>query len=196
MIDSSLDGLSQSVEQKCARIPTLEDHLDLQSLQRKPCMTDCVHRKKAVSSQSQELEALEARLRETEERLRQKQSRTSSPSSLNSGRNTPHRRQAIGRAFSEQRSEKEQAIATSPLATQPVASQSRPPTGKAPSYSVPPMPGAMPQTPGETGTSDYVMVDEDGAQQRGKTSVNGFNQKDRENVARQPTRRPPSQPAK
>ncbi|KAA6415038.1 MAG: hypothetical protein FRX48_01789 [Lasallia pustulata] len=49
MIDSNLAGLAQSVEQK----------------------------KQAVSSQSQELEALEARIRETEERLKQKQSKIS-----------------------------------------------------------------------------------------------------------------------
>ncbi|KAI9795444.1 MAG: hypothetical protein M1825_001462 [Sarcosagium campestre] len=55
-------------------------------------------KKKAVSSQSQELEALEARLRETEERLKQRQSISRGPSPLpawTERSNTPQRRKAV-----------------------------------------------------------------------------------------------------
>ncbi|KAI9872551.1 MAG: hypothetical protein M1830_001485, partial [Pleopsidium flavum] len=93
-------------------------------------------------------------------------------------------------------SDRKRPTATGPLSTQAPSSQSRPSTGKAPSYSIPPMPGAMPQTPGETGTSDYVMVDRgDEKQHYDKTHVKEFNQRNRENIAPQPTRRPPPQPA-
>ncbi|MCJ1230505.1 hypothetical protein MMC12_007179 [Toensbergia leucococca] len=61
MADRNLDGLVQSVEQK----------------------------KKAVSSQTRELEAIEARLRETEERLKQSQPRIPGNEHGNSQRRRP-----------------------------------------------------------------------------------------------------------
>ena len=152
-------------------------------------------RKKAVSSQSQELEALEARLRETEERLKQRRSRNSSPSSSSNGRNTSHRRAPIGRTFSGQGGEAEQAAVTSPLATQPPSTQSRPPTAQSPSYSIPSIPGAMPQTPAEMVSSDYVMVDScDSLQRAENANASKFDGSKSDYVAPQPTRRPPSKP--
>jgi len=74
-----------------------------------------------VSSQSAELEALEARLRETEERLREKQSQKSSPAPRATGDlNPPHRRQPLGDTFAAHESEHiQQPSVSSPLAAQP-----------------------------------------------------------------------------
>lgn len=153
-----------------------------------------MYRKKAVSSQSQELEALEARLRETEERLKQRRSRNSSPSSPGNSRNTTHRRPPIDRTFSGG-DNTEQAVATSPLATQPPSTQSRPLTAQSPSYSVPRIPGAMPQTPAENGSSDYVMVNrDDGTQRQEIANAARFNGRKSENIASHPTRRAPPKP--
>lgn len=147
-----------------------------------------------MSSQSQELEALEARLRETEERLKQRRSRNSSPSSPGNGKNTTHRRPPVGRTFSGGR-ETEQAVATSPLATQPPSTQSRPPTAQSSSYSVPRIPGAMPPISVENGSSDSVMVDRnDGTQRQENASTARFNGRKSENVAPHPTRRAPPKP--
>lgn len=75
-----------------------------------------------MTSQSLELEALEARLRETEEKLKQKTSRPSS-SSGNIGDNTPSPKgQALCSEFGMH--ERHQR---SPLATQPPASTEEPP---------------------------------------------------------------------
>jgi len=135
MIDSDLDGLSNSVEQK----------------------------KKVVSSASQELEALEARLRETEELLKKRQTGSASRSpAATSGRNSPHRRTPLGAAFSPDAG-KESTPPTSPLSRQqPTEAGSRPVPVKESSYNVPPMPGRLPPTPGEGGRNDYVMVDKTG----------------------------------
>ncbi|MCJ1372864.1 hypothetical protein MMC20_004090 [Loxospora ochrophaea] len=136
-MDNSLDGLVESVEQK----------------------------KKAVTSQSQELEALEARLRETEERLKLKQSRSSSPAPRNSGYNSPLRQPPFGRVINGKENDRLPAAVTSPLATQPPSSQSRPSTAKSRSYGMPPMPGAMPETPGDSSSVDYVMIGRDSNRQ-------------------------------
>lgn len=83
-------------------------------------------RKQAVSSQSAELEALEVRLRETEERLKERQSRTSSPAGRAAGGiNSPHRRQPLGNTFDGQENDRLQSSSTtSPLATQAQSPQS------------------------------------------------------------------------
>ena len=52
-------------------------------------------RKKDVDSQTKELEALQARLRETENRLKEKVSRNSSPAGRNDDRSSPHQRQGL-----------------------------------------------------------------------------------------------------
>lgn len=102
-------------------------------------------RKQAVDSQNQELEALEARLRETEERLRQKQSVNSSPAAKAGANNTSYQTQPLGATFSGRDGNRSQDAATIPLATQP----RRPlPTFRETSYQTPLMPGALPQTPG------------------------------------------------
>ena len=84
-------------------------------------------RKQAVSSQSQELEALEARLRETEERLKQKQSKISSQAGVSGGHSSPHRRQPNGTTFSEYQDDKLRAAPVNPLGVQSPSSQSQPP---------------------------------------------------------------------
>lgn len=77
-----------------------------------------------MSSQSAELEAIEARLRETEERLKEKQSRTSSPAGKAAGgANSPLRRQPLGDTFRAHENDRvQQASAPSPLAAQAPAS--------------------------------------------------------------------------
>ncbi|MCJ1368222.1 hypothetical protein MMC16_007363 [Acarospora aff. strigata] len=181
MIDNSLDGLKQSVEKKWAFINILPQIAKL--------------RKKAVSSQSQELEALEARLRETEERLKQRRSRTSSPSSSNNARNTSHRRPGIGRAFGGRGSETEPASVTSPLAGHPPISQSPPSTDLSSPHPVLPMPGAMPQTPGETGSGDYVMVNRHQiTQHHADSAAKEIDERGIGTTPSPPTRRAPPQP--
>ena len=72
-----------------------------------------------MSSQNAELEAIEAKLRQTEERLREK-SRTSSPTGrAGAGTNSPHRRQPLGSTFGGQENDRlQQSSAASPLASQ------------------------------------------------------------------------------
>lgn len=59
-----------------------------------------------MNSQSQELEALEARLRETEERLKQKGGGSSPGTARQKSGNTPHRRQPLGGTFTGQENER------------------------------------------------------------------------------------------
>lgn len=141
-----------------------------------------VFRKRAVSSQTSELEALEARLKATEERLKQKQAM----SYANRGSQSPRQRAPLGDTFSSAAEEPQRSQnQTSPLATEfrsrtPI----RPQTGKkepsnTTSAGAPPMPGALPPTPGasegesassdgdgdEVGdrvSADYVVVAKDG----------------------------------
>lgn len=84
-------------------------------------LTTC--RKQAVSSQSAELEALEAKLRETEERLKERKSRTSSPAGRNAGvASSPHARRPLGNTFNGQENDRlQQSSGTSSLAAQPPA---------------------------------------------------------------------------
>jgi hypothetical protein len=117
---------------------------------------DLLRRKKAVSSQTSELEALEARLRATEERLKAAASNKSP-----SGRSSPKVRTPLGDTFAQSPTK---ASATSPLASEFEKAGSRPVTanrpktgeGRPPSgwrqgqedVDVPPMPGQLPPTPG------------------------------------------------
>jgi chromosome segregation ATPase len=95
------------------------------------------NRKQAVTTQTQELEALEARLRATEERLNQAKEGNSPPRRKDSHTKTP-----LQSTFSEQ--DTARLGAASPLA-QKTAN----------------MPGALPQTPTPTSTTsaDYVLVE-------------------------------------
>ncbi|MCJ1338363.1 hypothetical protein MMC09_003650 [Bachmanniomyces sp. S44760] len=138
MIDDHLDGLAKSVEQK----------------------------KKAVTTQNAELEALEARLRKTEERLKAQQSRSSSPAGGRSGYNSPNR-PSVGRLPSTQGT---QAGTSSPLAS----STQRPAPVVANSFR-PHIPGALPESPTESPNNDYVMVDH--GQEGSNASRDGHNQR-------------------
>lgn len=84
-------------------------------------------RKQAVSSQSQELEALEARLRETEERLKQKQTKISSYPDVGGRQSSPHRRQPVGTAFGTHEDDMPQVAFPSPRGTQSSLSQAEQP---------------------------------------------------------------------
>ncbi|KAI9770722.1 MAG: hypothetical protein M1840_002972 [Geoglossum simile] len=91
MIDSSVDTLAVSVDKK----------------------------KQAVSSQSQELEALEARLRHTEELLKEKAASSKSPLQNGSGRSSPRRRTPLPTSFGiplNKGDEKDTVSPNSPLA--------------------------------------------------------------------------------
>ena len=80
-----------------------------------------LHRKKTVDDRTRELEALEVRIRETEERLRDRQSRNNSPvgrSSAGGGSNSPHRRHPPGSNFNGLDAYGRQPIRSSPLAGQ------------------------------------------------------------------------------
>ena len=107
--NSNLDGLAKSVKQKC--VPY--------SLMIQPDSADR-NRKQAVSSQNAELEALEAKLRETEERLKERTSRAPSPSGQVGGStNSPHRRKPLGNTFNgQERDGLQSSSGGSPLATQ------------------------------------------------------------------------------
>jgi hypothetical protein len=121
--------------------------------------SDIFCRKKAVSSQTSELEALEARLKATEERLKVA-SGASPPGKSSIGSPSPRSRVPLGGTF------KEGEQATSPLATE--FRNSRPNTGRPQTkdertqegYSAP-MPGALPPTPGASegeSESEYILV--------------------------------------
>ncbi|OCK77140.1 hypothetical protein K432DRAFT_407572 [Lepidopterella palustris CBS 459.81] len=118
-----------------------------------------VHQKKqSVSTHTQELEALEARLRETEERL--KQAKSSPPfSRKNSQRRTPIR----GTFAEEDKARSTEPTSPSPLAK--VTSAPRRPTVHTESQNpsdqstLAPMPGALPDTPRSYTSREYVMVD-------------------------------------
>lgn len=114
-------------------------------------------KKKAVSTQTSELEALEARLRATEERLKAREA-ISSPSGRSSGgANSPRQRASLGDTFTHTRPEKAETSPTSPLATEfRNKAPSRPTTAKRqePSFTAPPIPGALPPTPGASEDGD------------------------------------------
>ncbi|CZR68009.1 uncharacterized protein PAC_17908 [Phialocephala subalpina] len=112
-------------------------------------------KKKAVSTQTSELEALEARLKATEERL-MKASGGSPPGKSSTGRSSPRSRVPLsGDTF------KEGEQPTSPLASE--FRNSRPNTGRLQTkeeYTAH-MPGALPPTPGASegeSESEYVLV--------------------------------------
>jgi hypothetical protein len=121
-IDSSIADLDAKVDQKyvaftCQSTPT--NSVDITTIHMEEQHTDILYanRKKAVSSQTSELEALEARIRATEERLKSLSTSssptqtTTTPSSASlaaqnrlSGRSSPRPRPAIGETFDAQKS--------------------------------------------------------------------------------------------
>ncbi|ORY00394.1 hypothetical protein BCR34DRAFT_575843 [Clohesyomyces aquaticus] len=105
-----------------------------------------VHQKKqAVSNHAQELEALEARLRETEERLKQAKSSPPAFARKNSQRRTP-----IESTFAEQ-DRARVSEASSPLAQVH--------TRQKPDGETKDIPGALPDTPTSYSSTEYVLVD-------------------------------------
>ncbi|KAI9777092.1 MAG: hypothetical protein M1839_009048 [Geoglossum umbratile] len=130
MIDNSVDTLAVSIDKK----------------------------KQAVSSQSQELEALEARLRQTEELLKEKAASSKSPPRNGSGHNSPRRRAPLPANFGIPPNESDERDAASP--TSPLArfAPAGPLSGGGRSDAIAPPSGA------QQDGSDFVMVDrtEDG----------------------------------
>lgn len=109
-------------------------------------------RKQAVSTHNQELEALEARLRETEERL--KRAKSSPPGSFS--RKNSQRRTPIGGTFNEE----DKARVGGAESSRPLAQKQRPDVKQAASTNANAMPGALPETPTSYNSSaEYVMVD-------------------------------------
>ena len=81
-------------------------------------------RKEAVNSQTQELQALEARLRDTEERLKEQQSRDPYSAGRNNGTKSLNGHQPLGNTISDQCNDRLESSSTSPQATQAPASHS------------------------------------------------------------------------
>jgi uncharacterized coiled-coil protein SlyX len=108
-------------------------------------------KKKVVSNQTSELEALEARLRATEERL--KKASGGSPPPKPSGRSSPHPRTPLADTFAA--SPTKAATPTSPLHTEH-KNASRPQTkdGRKQDTYAAPLPGALPPTPGASEDGD------------------------------------------
>ena len=136
-------------------------------------------RKKEVLNQASELEALEARIKATEERLKQRQSMSFTGMSSR-GSQSPRRRAPLGDTFAPRAHGEQAAVQqrnqTSPLATEfQHMTATRSPTGKRePSFTTSNVP-ALPPTPGtsegesaesddggDRASADYVLVAEDG----------------------------------
>ena len=77
-----------------------------------------------MNSQAQELQALETQLRDTEERLKERQSRGPSPVSKNNGSDSLNSRQPLGNTFGGQGNNRLESSTTNPHATQASPSQS------------------------------------------------------------------------
>ncbi|KAL8852164.1 MAG: hypothetical protein Q9221_002988 [Calogaya cf. arnoldii] len=117
-------------------------------------LAQSVERKKQeVSSEIQELEALEAKLKETEERLKEKQASPAANRVNVSG----IQQQAPPPAYRAQA--QETSTTTSDPATVQEGTGSSVNQAPAPStmsYWRPPMPGAMPETPGDSRQNSYM----------------------------------------
>lgn len=110
-------------------------------------------RKKELTTGQSELEQLEAKLRETEQRLA-KASRGNSPARA-AAQQQPQANTSLPRDRSDRQAH--------PLAQKPTYPDDRPPTGprQGTQEMMSNMPGAMPETPGQyNGREDYVMVDD------------------------------------
>lgn len=81
-------------------------------------------RKEAVNSQAKELQALEARLRDTEELLKERQSRGPSPVGRNNGIDPLNIRKPLGNTPGGQENGRLQSTSTNPHATQAPSPQS------------------------------------------------------------------------
>jgi hypothetical protein len=126
-----------------------------------------LHRKRVVSTQTSELEALEARIKATEERLKAKQAGISL-SRTPSGRSSPQQRTPLGDTFGSPPPHHP----ISPLATEFGSQNVNREKRANQTYTTPPMPGQLPPTPGasegEYGSEpEYVVVN------RKRTSADG-----------------------
>ncbi|KAI9723242.1 MAG: hypothetical protein M1812_001124 [Candelaria pacifica] len=126
-LQPDLAGLSQSVEQK----------------------------KRAVTTQNQELEALQARLRETEQQLQQTSTSRYTPKDLGSSASAQqHEEQgSLGDLTGRKPLESGRGPpgAGQEAETHPALRDIRPQAATGISYSIAHMPGAMPETPGDDG---------------------------------------------
>ena len=111
-----------------------------------------VHRKQAVSSQSQELEALEAKLKETEERLKEKQS---SPVAKRRDE-TGYQQQPLPANHGSQN--QDDAMTSYAPSNEPAmeSTSDQRPSPSTMSYWRPQMPGALPETPSESRQNSYI----------------------------------------
>jgi hypothetical protein len=128
------------------------------------------YRKKTVDNHNQELEALEARLRATEERLKvvtNSQPGSRSPSQRREAYTTqqqpPLATNAAAKAADYNRNHaglgEPEAMAGADEDTRPESGYKRSAAGKANAYSMPPAPRGMPDTPtSHHSAKDYVMV--------------------------------------
>ncbi|KAL8834437.1 MAG: hypothetical protein Q9170_003759 [Blastenia crenularia] len=108
-------------------------------------------KKQAVSSQSQELEAIEAKLKETEERLKEKQASPTKQRRNPTG-NEPHR--LPGNAS---QSDGNPIASNTPFINDSTQRTSGPaPSASTMSHWKPPMPGALPETPGDSQQNSYM----------------------------------------
>ncbi|KAL8800063.1 MAG: hypothetical protein Q9223_007439 [Gallowayella weberi] len=105
-------------------------------------------KKQAVSSQTQELEALEAKLRETEEKLREKQVSPAGKTINNTGQPQQASAAQIQRNL--------EASETSAENGETGRVAGRAPSASTMSYWRPPMPGALPETPGDSRQNSYL----------------------------------------
>jgi hypothetical protein len=117
------------------------------------------HRKRVVSTQTSELEALEARIKATEERLKAKQNAAISLSRTPSGRSSPQQRTPLGDTFNPPPPHHPSSPLSSEFGAQSMNREKRNQT-----YTTPPMPGQLPPTPGasegEYGSEpEYVVVE-------------------------------------
>ncbi|KAL8772485.1 MAG: hypothetical protein Q9209_002437 [Squamulea sp. 1 TL-2023] len=123
-MDKNLDGLVQSVEQK----------------------------KQAVSSEIEELVALEAKLKETEEKLKQKQA-SPAANKVNDG---SQQQQIPPPTYGSQARINISAPNTTTSEEGTGISASQAPAASTMSFWRPPMPGALPETPGDSRQNSYL----------------------------------------
>ncbi len=143
---------------------------------------DLLSRKKAISSHETELQALEARLKAAEERLK---ASVNNKSASSRGPSSPRQRIPLGDTFgpSEEAQPPASASGAAPSAPSRPGTAKRPASSRnpqsMPSYAAPPLPGALPPTPGASegeykntyealstrSSADYIVIDQDGDSQ-------------------------------
>ncbi|KAI4272817.1 MAG: hypothetical protein L6R38_006505 [Xanthoria sp. 2 TBL-2021] len=116
-------------------------------------LVQSVERKKQeVSSEIQELEALEAKLKETEEKLKEKQASPAANRVSDNG----IQQQTPPPAYRAQAQENSTASGPATVDEGTGSSVDQAPSTSTMSYWRPPMPGALPETPGESPQNSYL----------------------------------------